>query len=63
MNTAVSESNFSFHEQPIEAEDATRQILDGLQSQPKRLPPKFFYDERGSRLFDQICLLEENYQL
>src|SRR6185437_365079 len=27
----------------------------------KQLPCKFFYDRRGSRLFDQICELEEYY--
>lgn len=37
------------------------EVLDGLTSRPKRLPPKFFYDERGSRLFDAICELPEYY--
>lgn len=27
----------------------------------KELPSKFFYDEHGSQLFDQICELEEYY--
>jgi len=33
----------------------------GLSRSPKSLPCKFFYDRRGSRLFDQICTLEEYY--
>jgi L-histidine Nalpha-methyltransferase len=33
----------------------------GLLSQPKELPPKWFYDERGSRLFDEITRLPEYY--
>jgi L-histidine Nalpha-methyltransferase len=33
----------------------------GLMSTPKELPPKWFYDERGSQLFDQITRLEEYY--
>ncbi len=33
----------------------------GLLSSPRRLPPKYFYDERGSMLFDQICQTEEYY--
>ncbi|MGQ0831546.1 MAG: L-histidine N(alpha)-methyltransferase [Microthrixaceae bacterium] len=33
----------------------------GLTSSPKRLPPKWFYDERGSQLFDEITRLEEYY--
>lgn len=39
------------------AEDARR----GLSSNPKRLSPKYFYDELGSELFDAICLLPEYY--
>jgi L-histidine N-alpha-methyltransferase len=34
----------------------------GLTSTPKELPPKWFYDERGSDLFDQITRLDEYYQ-
>lgn len=33
----------------------------GLSSMPKRLPPKWFYDERGSQLFDDITRLDEYY--
>ncbi|MFZ5555769.1 MAG: L-histidine N(alpha)-methyltransferase [Pseudomonadota bacterium] len=36
-------------------EDAIR----GLASTPKTLPPKYFYDAEGSRLFDAICELPE----
>lgn len=36
-------------------------VKDGLLSTPKELPPKYFYDERGSRLFDQICDTDEYY--
>lgn len=36
-------------------------VLEGLLGRPKTLPSKYFYDERGSRLFDQICELEEYY--
>jgi dimethylhistidine N-methyltransferase len=35
--------------------------LAGLQSNPKSLPCKYFYDARGSELFEQICELEEYY--
>ena len=37
------------------------EALQGLQAMPKTLPPKFFYDERGSELFEQICELPEYY--
>lgn len=36
-------------------------VLAGLARFPKSIPPKFFYDERGSRLFDAICELPEYY--
>jgi len=36
-------------------------VLRGLRRTPKRLPSKYFYDERGSQLFDDICELPEYY--
>ena len=36
-------------------------MLGALGSQPRRIAPKFFYDERGSALFERICSLEEYY--
>jgi L-histidine N-alpha-methyltransferase len=36
-------------------------VLAGLTATPKWLPPKWFYDERGSELFDKITLLDEYY--
>ena len=37
------------------------EVTRGLQQSPKWLPSKFFYDERGSQLFDRICELDEYY--
>ena len=36
-------------------------VLAGLRMTPKQLPCKYFYDARGSELFDQICQLDEYY--
>ena len=36
-------------------------VLEGLFSTPRTLPPKYFYDAEGSRLFDRICDTEEYY--
>jgi L-histidine N-alpha-methyltransferase len=36
-------------------------VLRGLTAEPKWLPPKWFYDDRGSALFDQITRLPEYY--
>ncbi|UQX11203.1 L-histidine N(alpha)-methyltransferase [Candidatus Mycobacterium methanotrophicum] len=38
-----------------------RDVLDGLRSAPKSLPPKWFYDAVGSDLFGQITRLPEYY--
>ena len=35
--------------------------MAGLQKTPKELHPKYFYDEKGSQLFDQICQLPDYY--
>ncbi|MFE2987805.1 L-histidine N(alpha)-methyltransferase [Streptomyces sp. NPDC059262] len=47
-------------------EDATgaalrSDVLSGLTGTPKTLPPKWFYDARGSELFDEITTLPEYY--
>ncbi len=36
-------------------------VISGLSAQPKTLPAKYFYDDRGSELFEQICDLPEYY--
>jgi L-histidine N-alpha-methyltransferase len=36
-------------------------VASGLATAPKELPPKWFYDEEGSRLFDEITRLPEYY--
>jgi len=38
-----------------------RDVVEGLSSSPKELPPKWFYDARGSELFDEITRLPEYY--
>lgn len=37
------------------------EILAGLKAPQKRVSPKYFYDQRGSELFDEICNLPEYY--
>ena len=36
-------------------------VRSGLGSDPKAIPPKYFYDTRGSELFEQITALPEYY--
>lgn len=43
------------------AADLRRDALAGLTRRPRALPCKYFYDDHGSWLFDQICTLPEYY--
>lgn len=38
-----------------------RDLVYGLSTAPKRIPAKYFYDARGSALFEAICALPEYY--
>jgi dimethylhistidine N-methyltransferase len=38
-----------------------RDVAEGLSRPQKSIPPKWFYDERGSELFEAICELPEYY--
>lgn len=50
------------HLQASDAAQALRtDVQRGLTSNPKWLPPKWFYDDRGSQLFDEITRLDEYY--
>ena len=53
------EFNFFCHE-PNKA-DVVSEVLTGLNSNPKFIAPKFFYDQRGSELFEAITELDEYY--
>ncbi|TXL85665.1 L-histidine N(alpha)-methyltransferase [Streptomyces sp. IB2014 016-6] len=48
---------------PEDATDAALRadVLHGLTRSPKSLPPKWFYDARGSELFEEITTLDEYY--
>ncbi|MET7758245.1 L-histidine N(alpha)-methyltransferase [Streptomyces sp. NPDC005389] len=41
--------------------DLRADVLHGLNRSPKELPPKWFYDARGSELFEEITRLPEYY--
>ncbi|MGY6529624.1 MAG: L-histidine N(alpha)-methyltransferase [Cyanobacterium sp.] len=42
-------------------QDNGEDVINGLGSNPKVLPPKYFYDRTGSLLFEKICDLPEYY--
>ena len=43
------------------ADDFGAAVLAGLRKPQKAIPSKFFYDARGSQLFEEICGLDEYY--
>jgi dimethylhistidine N-methyltransferase len=48
--------------QPVETESSfARDVIAGLTARPKRLSPKYFYDQAGARLFEDITALPEYY--
>lgn len=51
----------SFHDLHPEPAAFREEVTAGLRRSPKTIPPKFFYDKRGSELFDEICRLDEYY--
>lgn len=53
--------NFHFHDCQPQFDDLYCSVMEGLARSPKQLQPKFFYDEEGSRIFDQICHQPEYY--
>jgi dimethylhistidine N-methyltransferase len=52
---------------PVEADVAeadssfARDVIAGLTARPKRLSPKYFYDQAGAQLFEDITALPEYY--
>src|SRR6266481_6202150 len=49
------------HGQPAKLSGFREDVIAGLSLPRKSLPPKYFYDAAGSRLFERICRLPEYY--
>ena len=59
MNNATENLTFyDYHPKPL---DYYQEVLMGLEKPQPSLSPKFFYDEKGSKLFDAICECPEYY--
>ena len=54
-------SRFAFHDLAPGEESFRDAVLKGLGRVRKAIPCKFFYDARGSALFEEICRLPEYY--
>jgi L-histidine Nalpha-methyltransferase len=46
---------------PLSPSSFGQDLARGLRGRPKHVAPKYFYDDAGSALFDQICDLGEYY--
>jgi len=58
----VSAPRVDVHLTPDDLRHALRtDAARGLRTAPKDIPPKWFYDDRGSQLFDEITRLPEYY--
>jgi dimethylhistidine N-methyltransferase len=51
--------SFRFLDFPSARDDLRTDMLTGLAARPKCIPPKYFYDEAGCRLFEAICAQPE----
>lgn len=51
--------SFTFQDFPAARDDLRADVLAGLAARPKAIPPKYFYDEPGCRLFEAICAQPE----
>jgi dimethylhistidine N-methyltransferase len=57
----MTQHSIRFYDEHPTPATMLEEVLQGLAARPRRIAPKFFYDERGSRLFDAICELPEYY--
>jgi len=58
---AAAPRNFHFHDLCPPPADFRSAVIEGFSGAPRRISPKFFYDARGSQLFDAITRLPEYY--
>lgn len=58
----LAAQSVQFHDFSPRQSDFLEAVKLGLSGQPKCIAPKFFYDQRGSELFDAICDTSEYYQ-
>jgi dimethylhistidine N-methyltransferase len=52
---------FNYHRDDPASEGFYRDVMAGLERAQRRIPPKYFYDARGSQLFEAICEQPEYY--
>jgi L-histidine Nalpha-methyltransferase len=60
VTQAVAEARVRIDSYPVH-DTLAQDVSDGFSRELKELPPKYFYDERGSELFEEIAALPEYY--
>lgn len=58
----MHEPAITFHDAHPGTVSLREEVLQGFAASPRAVAPKFFYDETGSALFDEICRQPEYYQ-
>jgi L-histidine N-alpha-methyltransferase len=61
ITTAADRVEIEVHYTGAQGAEMAHEVRTGLTSKPKELAPKYFYDERGSQLFERITELPEYY--
>ncbi|MFC4259020.1 L-histidine N(alpha)-methyltransferase [Marinobacter lacisalsi] len=59
----MNATDIHFYDQLLDGDHPTmaQEVVAGLMAKPKFCSPKFFYDHKGSELFEKICQLPEYY--
>ena len=57
----LNKNNIQFHDLHSSRNEFASDVLSGLSHRPASIPPKYFYDAKGSKLFDAITELPEYY--
>lgn len=57
----ANRGEFRLFDRKPSSTDAINELIEGLTARPKHVAAKFFYDERGSKLFEAITELPEYY--
>ena len=60
-NTMSQLEAIAAHDEETLRQDFLDAVLRGLSRDQKTIPPRYFYDHRGSKLFDEICEVDEYY--
>ncbi len=59
--TILDQITISNHLRDLGIDNIRKEIIDGLTSNQKQISSKFFYDDKGSKLFEEITRLPEYY--